>query len=32
MTDIIHREAEFPLCLVTGKDERGFIPDPSDAT
>jgi transposase InsO family protein len=32
MTDIVRREAEFPLCLFTGNDQRGFILQPSDAT
>lgn len=30
-TDIVRREAEFPLCLVMGKDQRGFILQPGDA-
>ena len=25
MTDIVRREAEFPLCLFMGKHRRGFI-------
>jgi hypothetical protein len=32
MTDIVRREAEFPLCLFTGNDQRGFILQPGDAT
>lgn len=32
MTDIVRREAEFPFCLFTGNDQRGFILQPEDAT
>jgi len=32
MTDVIRREAEFSLCLVTGNDQRGLILQPGDAT
>ena len=32
MTDVVHREAEFPLCLFTGNDQRGFILQPGDTT
>jgi len=30
-TDIVRREAEFPLCLFRGNDQRGFILQPGDA-
>jgi hypothetical protein len=32
MTDIVRRKAEFPLCLFTGSDPRGFTLQPWDAT
>jgi hypothetical protein len=34
MTDIVRREAEFPLCLFSGNDQgrRGFILQTGDAT
>ena len=32
MTDIVRGEAEFPLCLFTGKNQRGFILQPGNAT
>jgi hypothetical protein len=31
-TDIVRRETEFPRCLFTGDDQRGFILQPGDAT
>lgn len=32
MTDIGRLEAEFPLCSFTGKNQRGFILQPGNAT
>jgi hypothetical protein len=32
MTDIVRREAEFPLCLSMASDQRGFVLQPGDAT
>ena len=32
MTELVRREAEFPLCRFMGNDQRGFIPQPGDAT
>ena len=31
MTDVVRREAEFPLCMFTGNDQRGLILQPGDA-
>jgi hypothetical protein len=32
MSDIVRREAEFPLCLSMASDQRGFILQRGDAT
>lgn len=32
MTDIVRREAEFPLCLSMASDQRSFILQPGYAT
>jgi hypothetical protein len=32
MTDVVRREAEFPLRLFTRNEQRGLILQPGDAT